>query len=360
MKRRKLTPFSLSFLDVMFCGFGAVVLLVMLLNGRTLTERRESHAEQAQQLRHLQQDATARDRVVAELDAALARAQAALSSAQNEAVRLRRQSANDRQHIAALSGDDTSRSARLEQLKRELKELDQKVSTLRLAQAQSGAKLHTFSGQGNRQYLTGLKLDGKRIMILLDISASMLDRTVVNVIRVRNMAPERRRQAEKWRHTVRAVKWILANMSPQSRFQIYVFNSEAHGLLPGTDGSWLDPNDRSTMTKTDAALANLAPEQGTNLYKAFTAARGMRPMPDNILLLTDGLPTQGRSKPHRATISGEARLDLARAAIKTLGFGIPVNTLLFPMVGDPVAAALFWWLATRTGGAFITPSSDWP
>ena len=31
MKRRLVSPFSLSFLDIMFCGFGAVVLLVLVL-----------------------------------------------------------------------------------------------------------------------------------------------------------------------------------------------------------------------------------------------------------------------------------------------------------------------------------------
>ena len=31
-RRRHVTPFSLSFLDIMFCGFGAVVLLVLILD----------------------------------------------------------------------------------------------------------------------------------------------------------------------------------------------------------------------------------------------------------------------------------------------------------------------------------------
>jgi len=36
MSRRKVSPFSLSFLDIMFCGFGAVVLLVLVLNHDTV------------------------------------------------------------------------------------------------------------------------------------------------------------------------------------------------------------------------------------------------------------------------------------------------------------------------------------
>ena len=38
-KKRTVTPFSLAFLDIMFCGFGAVVLLVIILNGEVLQKR---------------------------------------------------------------------------------------------------------------------------------------------------------------------------------------------------------------------------------------------------------------------------------------------------------------------------------
>ena len=41
MKKRESTPFSVAFLDIMFCGFGAVVLLVMILNGQVLQKREE-------------------------------------------------------------------------------------------------------------------------------------------------------------------------------------------------------------------------------------------------------------------------------------------------------------------------------
>ena len=41
MSRRKVTPFSLSFLDIMFCGFGAVVLLVLVLNHDTVKSREQ-------------------------------------------------------------------------------------------------------------------------------------------------------------------------------------------------------------------------------------------------------------------------------------------------------------------------------
>ena len=45
MSRRKVSPFSLSFLDIMFCGFGAVVLLVLVLNHDTVKSRNETFSD---------------------------------------------------------------------------------------------------------------------------------------------------------------------------------------------------------------------------------------------------------------------------------------------------------------------------
>ena len=44
-KRHTNSTFSLSFLDIMCCGFGATVLLVMLLHGQTLQKREETHKD---------------------------------------------------------------------------------------------------------------------------------------------------------------------------------------------------------------------------------------------------------------------------------------------------------------------------
>jgi hypothetical protein len=39
---------------------------------------------------------------------------------------------------------------------------------------------------------------------------------------------------------------------------------------------------------------------------------------------------------------------------------IPINVIMFPMEGDPMASAAYWNVARVTGGAFISPSWDWP
>jgi hypothetical protein len=107
-------------------------------------------------------------------------------------------------------------------------------------------------------------------------------------------------------------------------------------------------------------LRGTAPEGGTSLQAAFAAAAAMIPPPDNILLLTDGLPTQGLAAPSGRTVSGKERLRLFDRAMRELPRGVPVNILLYPMEGDPMAAPAFWKLAIATRGSFLTPSKDWP
>ena len=109
-----------------------------------------------------------------------------------------------------------------------------------------------------------------------------------------------------------------------------------------------------------AKLQGTAPEGGTSLEAAFAAAAALNPPPDNILLITDGLPTQGPTPPKGRTVSGRDRLRLFDRAIRALPRGVPVNILLYPMEGDPMAAPVFWKLAIATRGSFLTPSKDWP
>jgi hypothetical protein len=62
----------------------------------------------------------------------------------------------------------------------------------------------------------------------------------------------------------------------------------------------------------------------------------------------------------RKTIDGEGRLKLFERALGKLPPGVPVNVILLPMEGDPLAPGAFWTLARRTNGAFLSPARDWP
>jgi hypothetical protein len=243
-------------------------------------------------------------------------------------------------------------------LRRQVEELERETASME--DVEFGDKVRQFIGEGDRQYLTGLKLGGERVMILVDASASMLADTVVNAIRRRNMEDAVLKQSPKWQWTMRTVEWLLAQLPPSSRFQVYLFNTSAHPAIIGSEGQWLDAADSLALEEAVAGLRDFSPGGGTSLENGLAALADFAEPPDNVFLLTDGLPTQGRSPPSKYMVSGEQRRRNFLDAIKRLPKGAPINTILFPMEGDPEAAALFWQLAMSTQGAFISPSRDWP
>ncbi|MGD9228851.1 MAG: hypothetical protein PVF26_20260, partial [Desulfobacterales bacterium] len=141
--------------------------------------------------------------------------------------------------------------------------------------------------------------------------------------------------------------------------QIYAFNETAGPLLKGTQGTWLEAGNVEHLNQSADNMRNIAPEKGTSLLNAITAMDAMKPTPDNIFLLTDSLPTMGSSKPWRKRVSSKKRLSLFNEAIRKLPRA-PVNIILYPMEGDPLAADAYWRLAKDTRGSFFSPSKDWP
>jgi hypothetical protein len=93
---------------------------------------------------------------------------------------------------------------------------------------------------------------------------------------------------------------------------------------------------------------------------AYEVASRLTPRPDNIILLADGLPTMDGSSSSRRSISGRERYNLHFRALRELPSGIPVNVFLYPLEGDYEAPILYWLLAYRTNGSFISVSRDWP
>ncbi len=354
IRRRSASTFSLSFLDIMSCGLGATVLLFLILKHNTETvvvdtELRQSEVNLLQEEILLGEENLARIRnTISELDEELAIAQGLSREIQDEIDSLENE-------IALL---DPVAQESLEELRQRLALLQEQKEIL---QAEIGGGVRRFLGEGQRQYLTGIRLGGEFVLILLDTSDSMLDETIVNVIRRRVRDDDSKRQAPKWQQAVRIVEWIISNIPVGARFQVVAFNESTAQLVSGQRGGWLATDIRSEVELGIDNLYQLVPDGGTNLYRAFAAIDDFAPRPDNIFLVTDGLPTLGREPPRSSAISSNERYRLFNDAVRLVPErGIPINILLLPMEGDPLAAAAFWQLAQDTRGSFLTPSSDWP
>ncbi len=358
--RRLLTPFSLSFLDIMSCGFGSVVLLFLIIkhNVDTNVSIPVDNRDQTSEVMLLEEEILAGRQNLAKTRNTISEIDEELVVAQGMARRIMAKIEETRSLIEQLS--ETTSTVELDQLKLNIKQLEEQKKQLQEDLQDRGNDVRRLVGEGNREYLTGLKLDGKRILILLDVSGSMLDDTIVNIIRFRNMRDGVKRNAPKWARTLRMVDWLTARFPRGSQYQLYVFNTDTRALLPGLAGKWLDVNNKAELNSMIAALAKVVPEGGTNLEHAFAAISKLRPRPDNVYLITDGLPTQGSKRIRGATITGKQRLDLFTRAVAQVPGGVPLNVILAPLEGDPAAAFAYWRLAMSTNGAFLVPSEDWP
>lgn len=359
--RRRISSFNLSFLDIMFCGFGAVVLLVLIINTHTLTRRSERLADIEEDL----QQAEMEQRL---MGAHLERQLADISQLESSLSALQRTRATFLEELEGVenkigAGQKQSAEEQIAALRDELQRLEkelQVVTQQKEAQRQAGRQVRAFVGSGNRQYLTGLRLDGQRVLILVDSSASMLDRRIVDVVRRKVLDENSRRAAPKWQKAISTVEWLVANLPQTSSIQIHHFNTSVVPLTEGDAPGWTAVTRFDEIDTMISELKKLAPLGGTNLEAPFLRARSLSPQPDNIVLITDGLPTQGKGGARSNTIDGAGRVKLFQRAVKNLPAKIPVNTILFPMEGDPLAASLFWQLAVDSGGSFFTPTRDWP
>jgi hypothetical protein len=363
MRRKKLNVFSLSFLDIITCGLGAIILLFVLVNAKSAARRDTVTSDLRAETNRIENQVLEEKKNLIQLRNVLEETRAELVKTHGLSRRLIETIKEKEIELADSDKDTLATKGHVNQLKADLKSLEEDVKRLRAgakAQDELGTKLRPFPGHGDRQYLTDLKMGGRRIMILVDSSASMLADTLVGVIRRRNLREKEKLKSPKWQQAVATIGWLTTQLPATSKFQVYTFNETAGPLIADSGGIWLNAADVDKLNQTVARMRKVVPQKGTSLLNAFKAIAEMKPAPDNIFLLADSLPTMGAKKPWGKRVSGKKRLSLFHDAIRQLPSSIPVNIILYPMEGDPFAASAFWKLAKDTRGSFFSPSKDWP
>jgi hypothetical protein len=353
----------MAFLDAITCGFGAVILFFMIINA-SISERRDAilHDLSSETDRmEIKVMAGRKNLVKMKQDVAKLLEQWAVLRGMKDQIAAEIHSTQDQ--FSTLTADTQARREDIQKLRSDLASLEartQKLSAESITPQEAGNRIRSFTGEGNRQYLTGLRMGGQRVVILVDVSTSMLDRTLVNILRRRHMPLEQKMQSPKWRQVVNTVDWLTTQIQPGTQFQIIAFTDHAWSLVDGSDGKWLTVTDGSKLEQAVQALHKMAPDGPTSLHAGFEAARALEPKADNIYLLVDGLPTMGEVIPPREGVTSKERVEHFKRAVRELPLNVPVNVILFAMEGDPQAAPAYWWLALSTGGSMLAPSEDWP
>jgi hypothetical protein len=359
MARRQTTTFSMSFLDVISCGFGAVVLFYTIISAQAGLYRIKENTDLNSEAKQLEQEVLDGYKHLAELRNALDSTEDRKIRAAGLSREMQDKLKATEEELARFEHDTLARREALERLKADLKSLEESTRRLKAA-APVDSKSRT--PVLDRQQLVTLSVTGKHVLILVDAYASMLDETLVNVIRLRNMPAERRIASAKWQQAVNTIEWVAARLPQSAQFQVYAFDTAPRPLVEDSAGRWLNAGDSGQVEKALSALRQTAPTGGSSLQNAFAVIRSLDPAPDSVILVTDGLPTQGDKPPlMRTLVTMEQREDLMQDAVKSLPPSPPpFNVVLLPMEGDPAAPIYFWRLARATGGSLLSPAKDWP
>jgi hypothetical protein len=348
-KRRETEVFSLAFLDCICCGFGAVLLVFILSVSQKLNIDKSTIDDMKARVERAERDAALSQQDLDRLAKVLAAAQLELDD---------------------INAKNTQDQLKLSDRQRELLLMLQQTGAMKDALATLLGEKKNLPTEDHapipipnidrRQYLTGVKLQGKYLVFLVRMSGSMLDETIDAASARLADTDDKKREAPKWQRTVQALEWMLATLEPETNFQVLFFNDETVPILPTRADEWFNVKDRATMAEIVKKLHTLVPQGGANLERAFTTVRYLQRLPDTIVLFTDGLPTKSDSFVTDGDVGEEQRIRFFQAAIKQLPPRIPVSTIMFPMSGDPSAPALFWELANASRGALVSPSKEWP
>ena len=364
--------FGLSFLDVLCCGLGAAVLLLLIVkHGESTTEVDETGV----------------------LSETITEIKEQIAIKKKEKTELERVAESIRTEIASSteSGDAHSTIARLqsERLATLLKELQQQRSALRGAQTELGqaaANLQQRQSEAEekptQQQLTGLMVNNDHVLVLLDASASMLATNLIEIIRLRASPAAVQLQSEKWRSATGAALWVVEAMPEGASYQVLpysnsVFNTRGRSTSATAPPAWEKKGSAAfPMAALESSLRNRQPTGPTDLRTVLEIAGEINPKPKQIMLITDGLPTLDGSTPlgrirgcprSRATqtplVSPACRQAIFERAIRANERnlrGIRIDVILMKLEGDSNAVYSYWSLSNRYGGRLLSPVPGWP
>jgi len=336
----------------MSCGLGAIILVFMLIKHNVNNSSVELD-NLNNDIQNLEKRKENNLKTLKNIEVQLA------EDAMQEAA-VRRKLAEMQSILTKKSSDVAVTTKEIETLKSDIKEIKviKKVDLI-------------ATGQINEEnYLLGLKVEGQKIALLVDSSASMTNEKLIDIIKTKSSSNKEKQRAKKWVRTKKIVEWLLARLPKNSDVIVLAFNEKAKIL--GKQG-WMKASNPASLPTIISDLNALTPEGATNLHHGLQSVNKFAP--SNLYIITDGLPTKGESNykslnpfascssllGNSNIISGACRVKLFRQTIsESARPGVQVDVVLLPLEGDPDAINQYWYWTASTGGLVISPASNWP
>ncbi len=352
IKRKQSEGFNLAFLDIMSCGLGAIILVFMLV--------KHNVADSSIELDNLKND-------IQQLEEKKKVAQQTLQNITTQLSENTLEESAAREELKAKKSILSQTSADIELTSKTLASLKSDIKTIKVLKK---ADLIETKPAQEEHYLLGLKVEGTKIAILVDSSASMTNEKLIDIIKTKSGSNKEKQRARKWIRTQKVAQWLLARLPKNSDVIVVAFNEKAISL---GSKSWAKASGSSTISTILSDLNKLVPEGATNLQQGLQTINKFSP--SNLYIITDGLPTKGESRykslnPFASCsslsgksniISGECRVKLFKQTIKeSAKSNVQVNVILLPLEGDPDAANQYWSWTAATGGLLLSPAGNWP
>ena len=335
---RAIANSSLAFIDVMSCGLGAVIMLLVLVDFNVIVTEQEVEPEP------VVNEALANQSMLEQKNALMAE-----KHKKNVAIE---------QTISDLS--DAMLSLNKEKLK-----LDQ-AKEIPVEVPQQSSQDQAATGE-----LIGLSVEGRRILVAFDTSASMSNEKLIDIILgLSDASGQRLAAGAKWIQAKRILMWLLRNAPESSEIQVLGYSEKVKALTSG----WRSKKD--VLATTGSLIKTVSPSGGTSLASLLEHVAEISPEPTHVYIITDGLPTMAGSKisglkkfkdcfsfsSKKRYVSGECReaLFISAAGRFQNNSSVVVNVILLSLEGDPKAAPLYWKWANQSGGILFSPAKGWP
>jgi septal ring factor EnvC (AmiA/AmiB activator) len=190
-QKREFNILSMSFLDAITCAFACVILVYMIITANFDTQHETKLAVEQAEVDRVKLQVIVGGRNLAQLKDELERLVERWATSRGVREEIAAEITRTREELESVDADTEARREMIEQLRKDLAllEVETENATAAISPTDAGNRIRSVRGEGTRQYLTGMRMGGERIVVLVDVSTSMLDRTLVNILRRRNMPP---------------------------------------------------------------------------------------------------------------------------------------------------------------------------
>jgi hypothetical protein len=314
--------FSLSFLDAICCGFGAVIMLLVL--------------NKAAEPRIIEQSKTERRELVAALQQELAEIRGEAVMLDRELVTVEEQLALDRARLSRLQGDISSVRGRFAASRQEGLETDEQGDLLAARQQlteEMRRLLASYTPPAGDTTVAGLPVDSEYIIFVIDTSGSMFQ------------GP--------WRLVLRKVSETL-QVHPRVK-GIQVLNDEGKYMYTSYAGKWI-PDSPNTRRRILDTLATWNPYSDSNPAEGIAEAISTFYKPGrsvSIYVFGDDFPTGQVESVARYVERINKADELGNRLVRIHGVGFPTQ-FAGGRTGNALRFAnLMRVLCERNGGTFV-------